>query len=264
MRIFPVSGYYHPESSFKTLKEWKKIARLFLQLQQKGKDTRGGMIDDDPILANLVNENFGYQLYVETERYDLLTKKNVLDFIEDFVNHRVWGLEDEFNQYFIDSAGRSYVNELRFAYFYSRGDMEPYVLLDSNFSKNTYGSTTKNVTVLHWTTKQGLKNIIDAIKTKHQFAISGFTKQWKKFFRPESNILVKLQGDLVAAFKSDVKSIATDHGNRAANLYRLSYPGGESNLVKSLSETNQDGTYLWNEIILKPKKVLDYKRVFRY
>ena len=33
----------------------------------------------------IINVCFGYQLNIETERYDLLTKKNVLDFVEDFV-----------------------------------------------------------------------------------------------------------------------------------------------------------------------------------
>jgi hypothetical protein len=141
--------------------------------------------------------------------------------------------------------------------------MEPFVLLDTTFTKNTYGTTTKSVTGLHWTTPQGLKNIADSIQTKYQYAISTFTKQWKKFFRPESNVLVKLQGDLVAAFKSDVKSVATDHGNRAANLYRMAHPKG-SNLVKDLSETDDNGTYLWNEIIMKPNKVIEYKIVNKY
>ena len=261
---YPVRGYIKPEAAFLTIPEWKAVAKQFIALQKKGIDTRGGVIDDDPTLVGLINKYFAYQLYVETERYSLLTKKNVLDFIEDFVNHKVWGLEKEYKSYFTDDSGASYINTLRFAYFYSRGDMEPFVLLDEVFTKNAYGTTTKQVTALHWTSIQGMKNIVDSIQTKYHYAISTFTKQWKKFFRTESNVLVKLQGDLVAAFKSDVKSVATDRGNRAANLYRMAYPGGSNNLVKDMSETNEDGTYLWNEIIMKPKKVIDYKIVNKY
>lgn len=261
---YPVRGYIKPESAFLTISQWKDVANKFLELEKKGVDTRGGVIDDDPTLVHLINTHFSYQLYVETEHFDLLTKKNVLDFIEDFVNHRVWGLEKEYGDYFKTKSGKSYIGELRFAYFYSRGDMEPFVLLDETFTKNAYGSTNKNITALHWTNLQGLKNIVDGIRTGYQFSISTFTKQWKQFFRPDSNILLKVEGKLVAAFKSDVKSIATDHGNRAANLYRLAHPVGTNNLVIDLKEKDSNGTYLWNEIIMIPNKVLEYRKVNKY
>ena len=94
--MFPVRGYYKPETLFHTISEWEGIANEFLALEKQGYDTRGGVIDNNATLVGLINKHFGYQLYVETELYDEYTKKQVLDFIEDFVNHRVWGLKTEF------------------------------------------------------------------------------------------------------------------------------------------------------------------------
>lgn len=84
-----VRGYIHLESCFATIKEWEDIAKQFLLLQKKGVDTRGGQIDEDPKLAQLVNRWFGFLLHTEVQRWDQLTQRNVLDFIEDFVNHKV-------------------------------------------------------------------------------------------------------------------------------------------------------------------------------
>ena len=260
-----VRGYIHPESSFATISQWEQIAEEFLSLQKKGVDTRGGILDQDPKLAELVMRWFSYQLYVETQHFDLLTQKNVLDFIEDFVNHKVWGLRREFAPYFYDDGrDASYIDDLKIGYFYSRGDIEPYVLLCDKFVQNTYGTTNHTMTTLHWTSKQGLVNLQDSIDNNHTYAISTFTKQWKPFFRPESNILTKLEGKLVAAFRSDVKSIATDRGNRAANLYRMAYPGEGDNLCKHVEDCTGEATSLWNEIIIKPIKIVNYKQINKY
>ena len=50
----------------------------------------------------------------------------------------------------------------------------------------------------------------------------------RPFFRPLSNILVELVGNVRAGFRSDVKSIALDNGRRACNMYRLEYPGRDT------------------------------------
>jgi hypothetical protein len=260
-----VRGFIHPESAFATISEWEQIAKRFLALQKKGKDTRGGVLDLDPELAALVQRWFSFLLYVETQQYDLLTQKNVLDFIEDFVNHRVWGMRREYGQYFYDDATDvSYINDIKVAFSYSRGDIEPYVLLDDNLVAKLYETTTEKVVVKHWTTKQGMKNIQDSIDNNHTYAISTFTKQWKPFFRKESNVLLKLEGNLRGAFKSDVKSFATDAGNRAVNMYRLAYPGERTNLCLNVSDCIGGATALWNEFIIKPTKILAFKEIQKY
>lgn len=261
MNTFAVRGYFHPEDAFATISEWETIAKQFLELEKNGFDTRGGVIDDNHELVQLINRWFRYQLYVETQRYDLLTQKNVLDFIEDFVNHRVWQLRNEFENYFTNN-----LDSIKIAFFYSRGDLEPYVLLDNEFTQNIYGTVNHIVTTLHWTTEQGVKNIQDAIDNGGLYDISTFTKQYKKFFRPESNYLVKLQGKLVAAFKSDVKSIVTDKGRKAANMYRLGFPEGESNLClsKDACTDSNHSTYLWDEIIVRPVSIVGVKKVTKY
>ena len=253
-----VRGYFHPYKSFATIAEWEAVAKEFLSLQKQGFDTRGGMIDNNPELIALVHKWFGFQLYVETQRFDDLTQKNVLDFIEDFVNHRVWGLADEFVDYIVD------IDNDKFAFFYSRSAIEPYILLDKRFTEDTYGSINEEVISLHWTDEAGLKNLQDSIDNKTQFSISTFTTQAKSFFRPESNILVKIKGRLVAAFQSDVKSLVVDNGDRAANLFRFSYPDNENNLCRNWEKCKENKTALWNEIIMKPVEILDYKKVEKY
>jgi hypothetical protein len=253
-----VRGYFHPYKSFATIAEWEAVAKEFLSLQKQGFDTRGGMIDNNPELIALVHKWFGFQLYVETQRFDDLTQKNVLDFIEDFVNHRVWGLADEFVDYIVD------IDNDKFAFFYSRSAIEPYILLDKRFTEDTYGSINEEVISLHWTDEAGLKNLQDSIDNKTQFSISTFTTQAKSFFRPESNILVKIKGRLVAAFQSDVKSLVVDNGDRAANLFRFSYPDNENNLCRNWEKCKENKTALWNEIIMKPVEILDYKKIEKY
>lgn len=256
--MYAVRGYYKPEAAFHTISEWERIANEFLKLEKQGYDTRGGVIDNNSTLVGLINKYFGYQLYVETEQYDDYTKKNVLDFIEDFVNHRVWGLKDEFEKYIVN------IDNDRFAFFYSRSAIEPYILLDERFTKETYGDNNIEVETLHWTSPQGLKNIEDSIQQGFQFSVSTFTTQAKEFFRPESNVLVKLKGKLVAAFQSDAKTLVTDRGNRAANLFRFSYPDNENNLCRDWEKCKNDKTFLWNEIVVKPISIVDYKIVNKY
>jgi hypothetical protein len=117
---------------------------------------------------------------------------------------------------------------------------------------------------MHWTSVDGMRNLVDSLQSGYKYSISTFTTQAKEFFRPESNVLVKLNGNLVSAFQSDVKSFATDKGNRAANLFRFSYPDNENNLCKNWEECKENKTSLWNEIIVKPISILDYKIVKKY
>lgn len=256
--MYAVRGYFKPESSFHTIREWEAIANEFLELQEKGFDTRGGTIDYSPELIQLINKYFGYQLYIETEQFPSLTRKKVLDFIEDFVNHRVWQLRIEFKSLIAN------IDNDKIAFFNSRDNIEPYVLLNEQFTTDVYGTTDIELETLHWTSKEGLINLIDSIQNGFKFELSTFTSQAKEFFRPESNILVKLKGNLVAAFKSDAKTFPTDNGHKAANMYRLGYPDGESNICRDPKQCTQNLTHLWNEIIIKPKEVISYKEVKKY
>ena len=219
-----VRGYVKPDFSFFTLDEWQVAVEMLLDLQKEGIDTRGGNYADPRLIA-VVERYFGYQLNDEVERWDLLTKKNVLDFVEDFVNHRFWGLRKEFGHYFKD------INRLRFAYFYSRGDLEPYVLLDEEFTEQLYGSVDNPKELLHYTTVKGVQRIQRAIDEGTSFDISTFTVAERPFFRPESNIIIKILGNVRAGFRSDIKSMAIDTGRRACNLYRLEYPGEDFNNI---------------------------------
>jgi hypothetical protein len=253
-----LQGHIHPESSFATISQWEDIASQFLALQAKGKDTRGGVIQDDPALAHLVNRWFGFQLNIETKRFaPAVDTKNVLDFIEDFVNHKVWGLRREFKTYLPN------IDNVKIAYFYSRQDIEPFVLMDDEFVNSLYGSTTHKVTTMRFTTMDDLQMLNRAIERGVSFDISTFTKNWRPFFKKTSNVVAKLEGDLVAAFKSDAKTIVTDKGNKAASMERLAYPGGD-NLCRDFKDCEGEKTYLWNEIIVKPTKILGYKLLNQY
>ena len=185
--MYKVRGYFKPESSFHTIAEWEAICNEFLALEQQGFDTRGGTIDYSPQLIDLINKYFSHQLYIETEQFPDLTRKKVLDFIEDFVNHRVWSLREDYKDYIVN------IDNDRIAFLNSRGAIEPYLLLDEQFTMDTYGTVEEEVTTLHWTSKQGLINLIDSTKNGYKFSISTFTTQAKEFFRPEANILVKLR-----------------------------------------------------------------------
>lgn len=251
-----VRGYLKPTSSFFTLSQWEDVVLELLELQAQGADTRGGLsLNKD--LIEIIQKYFGYQFHDEVARWDLLTNKNVLDFIEDFVNHRFWGLEKEFGQYFPD------ISKLKFSYFYSRGDIEPYVLLDDEYTLQLYGSVYNPKELLHFTSPSGLKRLQKSIATGNLFDISTFTVAERPFFRPESNLVVKLIGNVRAGFRSDIKSMATDSGRRACNLYRLEYPGRDvNNICYELDSC--DGsvrTSLWNEYIATPIKILSVKKL---
>ena len=249
---FKVRGYIKPVEAFHTLAEWKAFATEVLALQKRGASLRGGTIDD-AALVRLVQQFYSFQLDVEVERYELLTTKNVLDHIEDFVNHRVWGVERLFGSYFNDMA------PLRFAFFYSRGDMEPYVLLDENYTFDVYGDVHVVKALKHYTSAAGLANIQQAIADGTAFDISSFTIAERPFFRSESNIIMVFNGLVKAAFRSDIKSFGVSNGLRAANMYRLEYPGDdETNICPSLETGCDSGTRtsLWNEIIARPLEIL--------
>ena len=256
--MYKVRGYFKPESSFHTISEWEAICKKFLALQKNGFDTRGGTIDYSPQLIELINNYFSYQLFIETEQFPDLTRKKVLDFIEDFVNHKVWSLRKDYKDYIIN------IDNDKIAFFYSRGAIEPYLLMDEQFTMDTYGTVDEEITALHWTSKEGLINLIDSVQNGYKFSISTFTTQAKEFFRPESNILVKVKGTLVAAFKSDAKTFATDKGHKAVNMFRLSYPDNESNLCRNVEDCRDNKTSLWNEIVMKPKQVIMYKEIKKY
>ena len=112
-----VHGYIKPESAFHTLAEWEIFVNQILKNQKEGNyiSHGHGQLVGPKELLKLVDDFYGFQLTVDVNRYDLLTTKNVLDHIEDFVNHRFWALENEYGQYFKD------MSELKFAYFYSSG-----------------------------------------------------------------------------------------------------------------------------------------------
>ena len=254
---YKVLGYIKPTSSFYTLDEWQTFVDTLLDIQASGYDTRGGVVGDHPELVSLINQYFWFQLHTETERYELLTRKNVLDFIEDFVNHRFWGIEREFGSYFPD------ITMLRFSYFYSRGDFEPYVLLDEEFTQQLYG-TLDNVRELHhYASPNGLLRLQSSLETGETFDISTFTAAERSFFREGSNLLVTLKGNVKAGFRSDIKSVATDSGRRACNMYRLEYPGEDvSNICYELETCTGDlRTSLWNEYIAEPIEILHVEKV---
>ena len=261
---YKVLGYIKSDKDFKTLKEWEDIANTILKFQSDGYDTRGGnfrcarmldcSIEEFEQFRNVVNHNFGY-LYHDVDRFDNVNMKNFFNFIEDFVNYRVWSFGREFVSYF------SNIENLRFAFFYTRDDIEPYVLLDEELTIQLYGSTYNPKILCHYTTPNGVKNIQAAIESGVPFDISCFTIMDRPFFREQSNILLKLEGNVRAGFKSDIKSFAVDSGRRACNMYRLGYPGGDSNLCYELDSCDgQNLTSLWNEYIATPIRILGVEK----
>ena len=252
-----VLGYVKPDSAFHTLDGWENFANRVLRLQKQGASVRGGEIKGSDELVELINSFFSFQLDTEVERYELLTRKNVIDFIEDFVNHRFWGLKREFGSYFPD------IDKLRFAYFYSRGDMEPYVLIDDEFTKQFYGGLDNPLELKHYTSVNGIERIQKAIDKGDAFDISAFTVMTQPFFRETSDKIITFKGNVRAAFRSDVKSFATSTGRRAVNMYRLEYPGEEENICPDLETLCADDTdtSLWNEIIATPMEILKVEDV---
>jgi hypothetical protein len=262
-----VLGYLKPADSFFTLAEWEHFVVRMIELQGSGFDTRGGKINckhakfcsvkDYNEFLSLVIQYFGFQLNTEVERYDLLTYKNILDFIEDFVNHRFWGLEKEFEHYFQD------ITKLRFAYFYSRGDIEPYALIDEEFTTQLYGSNWNPKKLAHYTSSEGVLKLQSAIDQGLQFDISSFTVAERAFFRESSDHIIEFVGNVRAGFRSDVKSFATTIGRRAVNLYRLEYPGKDLNNICYELESCDGSvrTSLWNEYIATPVEILSVRKI---
>jgi len=251
-----VLGYIKPSSSLQTLHQWELVVDKILELQKLGVDTRTDLPLNER-LVRIIDEYFGFQYHTEVQRYDLLTQKNVLDFIEDFTNHRFWGFEREFGGYFPN------IEKLKFAYFYSRGDMEPYVLLDEEYTTQIYGGLNNQKKLSHYTTETGVKRIQAGIDSGRPFDISCFTVAERPFFRPESNLVVELTGNVRAGFRSDVKSVAVDTGRRACNMYRLEYPGrDQDNICRELDSCDSEvRTSLWNEYIATPKKILSIREI---
>ncbi len=245
-----VRGYIKPESSFLTLQDWEWVVNLFLDYQNLGYNTRGGKLPLE--LNKLVDRFFGYLLQVDSNRYELLTKKNVLDFIEDFVNHRFWSLEEELKRYFPNTSN------LKISFFYSRGDIEPYILLDQNLTKQLYGGSWNPKRLMHYTTNEGVEAIKKSIGSGRPFDISCFTVSKSRFFDTSSSRVITLLGNVKAGFRSDVKSLVIDSGNRAVNLYRLEYPGKDlNNICYNLDDCDDEiRTSLWNEYIATPIKII--------
>ena len=253
-----VLGFIKPDSAFFTLAEWEDFCNRMLELQKQGFDTRGGGMSLHSEVMSLVNQHFGFQLNTEVNRYDLLTYKNIMDFIEDFVNHRFWGLENEFAQYFPN------ISKLRFAYFYSRGDIEPYALIDDEFTTQLYGSVDNPKPLMHYTTEAKALNMLKVIESdQNTYDISAFTVAERPFFREASNYVVEFIGNVRAGFRSDIKSFATSSGRRAVNLYRLEYPGKDLNNICYELESCDGSvrTSLWNEYIATPLKVIAIRPV---
>ena len=250
-----VHGYIKPEQSFHTLAEWEVFVNKILKFQKGGHYVSHGhgQIVGPQELQDLIEEFYGFQINVDVDRYDLLTTKNVLDHIEDFVNHRYWSLEKQFSQFFDD------ISELKFAYFYSRGDLEPYVLVDDTFTEQIYGSTNNPKTLYHYTHQEGVERIQRAIESGDPFDISAYTVAQRDFFRAKSNMIMEFEGNVRAGFRSDVKSYSVSNGRKCVNLHRLGYPGEKDNLCRDL-ENDCNGelkTSLWNEFIVTPIKILD-------
>lgn len=255
-----VLGYIKPISAFKTIDEWEQVANTILAFQRLGMDTRAGnfrctdmlscSIDQMDAFQGVVMENFGYLLH-DVDRFERVVMKNFFNFIEDFVNYRVWGMRKEF------AAMLPGVDSLKFSFLYTRDDIEPYVLLDDEFTRQVYGSLDNVKEVMHYTTKSGVERIAAAILRGDAFDISCFTIMDRPFFRSESNVLLKLQANVRAGFRSDVKSFAVEGGRRACNMYRLGYPGNKSNLCTELDSCDSDNlTSLWNEYIATPLRIL--------
>jgi len=250
---YEVRGYIKPAHAFHTLGSWERIVNMFLAYQSVNVDTRDS--EEIPQQLDMLIQSFFPMIDIEVDRYDQFTKRNAMNFIEDFVNHRFWSIRRQYESYVPN------IDVLKFAHFYSRGDIEPYVLLDDNWTISIYGSLDIQKEVKHFTSEEGLQNLIASIETGNAFDISTFTTQHKDYFDPKSNLCVTLIGNVRAAFRSDVKSFATTSGRRAMNLYRLDYPGEDTNICYDLEDCEPDRTHLWNEMIVTPIEILKVEPV---
>ena len=245
---YKVRGYIKPTNAFHSLAAWEQIVDMFLRFQTMDVDTRDG--EQVPKELGMLVQSFFPVLEIDVERNEMFTQRHAMNFIEDFVNHRFWSLRRQYQSYVPD------IDTLKFAYFYSRGDIEPYVLLDENWTMSIYGSLNIQKEVKHFTSEEGLQNLIKSIESGNPFDISTFTTQHKEYFDPQSNLCVTMIGTVRAAFRSDVKSFATTSGRRAMNLYRLDYPGEDTNICYNLEDCEPDQTQLWNELIVTPKQII--------
>ena len=247
---YRVRGYIKPEESFHTLDELEDFAVRVLDLQRMGIDARDRRFQ--PELVALIQQYMPH-LFIDAERYsEKFNETNLMIFIEDFCNHRVWSFDDQFGGYFPD------LDSLRFSYFYTRGDIEPYVLLDENYTTQFYGTLNNVKKLRHFTSVEGLANIQNAIDTGNVFDISCFTTAQKPFFDSKSNLVLTLMGNVRAGFRSDVKSFAVSSGRRACNLFRLGYPGdNKTNICLELDSCDEsNATSIWNEYIATPVQIL--------
>ena len=246
---YKVRGYIKPENAFHTLRAWEQIVDMFLRFQTMNVDTRDG--DRIPQELSMLVQSFFPTLDTDVERNEMFTQKHAMNFIEDFVNHRFWSLRRQYASYVPD------IDVLKFAYLYSRGDIEPYVLLDDNWTMSIYNSLDIQKEVKHFTSEEGLQNLIASIESGNAFDISTFTTQHKDYFDPNSSLCVTLIGNVRAAFRSDVKSFATTSGRRAMNMYRLDYPGDDlTNICYDLEDCEPDRTHQWNEMIVTPVQII--------
>jgi hypothetical protein len=241
---YKVRGYIKPDNSFFTIEQWGEFVNHMLYLQRLGQDTRGNGANISEDVRRLVMEYFSFQHDVEVPRYDSINHKYLYGFIEDFVNHRFWSFQRNFGHFFPEPS------RLRFAYFYSRGDLEPYVLLDEELTTQLYGSTWNPKKLCHYTTHENAQRIQESIDRGMPFDISCFTIAARPFFRPESSVTITVR----AGFRSDIKSFAVDTGRRCANLLRMEYPGRDkNNLCYELDSCDGElRTSLWNEYIATP------------
>jgi len=136
--------------------------------------------------------------------------------------------------------------------------MEPYVMLDEEYTDQFYGSEPVVKPVCHFTSPKGLERLNTAIQNGEAFDISTYTVAERPFFRKESTVTVEMIGHVRAAFRSDIKSLALDNGRRACNMYRLQYPGkNQSNICQDLTTCDDEEviTNLWNEYIATPLRI---------
>ena len=249
LEAYEVRGYIKPTNAFHSLAAWERIVNMFLRFQTMNVDTRDG--DRIPQELAMLVQSFFPALDADVERNEMFTQKHAMNFIEDFVNHRFWSIRKQYEGYLPN------IDSLKFAYFYSRGDIEPYVLLDENWTMSIYGSLDIEKEVKHYTSEEGLQNLITSIETGNTFDISTFTTQHKNYFDSNANLCVTMRGNVKAAFRSDVKSFATTSGRRAMNLYRLDYPGDDlTNICYDLEDCEPDRTHLWNELIVTPVEII--------
>ena len=94
---YKVRGYVKPTHAFHVLSAWEKIVRMFLRYQAMGVDSRKG--EHFPPELQMLIKSFFPMLEIEVARYEQLTKRNAMNFIEDFVNHKFWAMKRQYSSY---------------------------------------------------------------------------------------------------------------------------------------------------------------------